>query len=192
VAKCRWSIDRLWVQPVVFIESFACPESFAQKARKGRDTIEFSLAAPNHAFLIMTKLLLFGVLLTVLAASPSLTLMANDEPKAAPKEKNPRKGRLQHVVSFKFKEAASKEQVKEIEEAFRALKTKIPQIEKLQWGLNNSPEGLNKGFTHCWILTFGSEGDRDAYLKHPDHVVFGKLLRPVLGDVLVVDFWSKD
>ena len=44
----------------------------------------------------------------------------------------------------------------------------------------------------CRILTFASEADRDAYLKHPDHVAFGKLLRPVLGDVFVVDFWNKD
>jgi hypothetical protein len=140
----------------------------------------------------MTKLFFLGTAWLVFAMSSAAPLIAKDNPKPATTEKSARKGKLQHVVSFKFKDAASKEQVKEIEEAFRALKTKIPQIEKLQWGLNNSPEGLNKGFTHCWILTFGTEADRDAYLKHPDHVAFGKLLRPVLGDVFVIDFWAKD
>lgn len=140
----------------------------------------------------MTKLFFLGTAWLVFAMSSAAPLNAKDNPKPAATEKSARKGKLQHVVSFKFKDTASKEQIKEIEEAFRALKTKIPQIEKLQWGLNNSPEGLNKGFTHCWILTFGSEADRDAYLKHPDHVAFGKLLRPVLGDVFVIDFWAKD
>jgi Stress responsive A/B Barrel Domain len=140
----------------------------------------------------MTKLLFLGTAWLVFAMSSASPLIAKDNPKPAATEKSARKGKLQHVVSFKFKDSATKEQVREIEEAFRTLKTKIPQIDKLQWGLNNSPEGLNKGFTHCWILTFGSEADRDAYLKHPDHVEFGKLLRPVLGDVFVIDFWAKD
>ncbi len=104
----------------------------------------------------------------------------------------PAKSQLLHVVSFKFKDSASKEDIKKVEDAFRALKSKVPQIKKLVWGLNNSPEGLNKGCTHAWVLTFGSEADRDAYLVHPDHKEFGKLVGPLLGDVFVVDFWTKD
>lgn len=125
---------------------------------------------------------------------PPMKLNAKDEakPAAAAASRTNRNARLNHVVSFKFKETASKDQVKEVEEAFRSLKTKIPQIQRLSWGLNNSPEGLNKGFTHCWILTFATEADRDAYLVHPDHKEFGKLVRPVLADVFVVDFWAKD
>ncbi|MBL9175089.1 MAG: Dabb family protein [Verrucomicrobiales bacterium] len=129
-----------------------------------------------------------------------MTASAKDDSKPAPASapatnhsaKTPRNGKLNHVVSFKFKDSATKDQIREVEEAFRALKTKIPQIQKLQWGMNNSPEGLNKGFTHCWVLTFVSEADRDAYLVHPDHKEFGKLLKPVLGDVFVIDFWAKD
>jgi len=41
--------------------------------------------------------------------------------------------KLLHVVSFKFKEAATKEQIKEVEDAFRALKGKIPEIQTLEW-----------------------------------------------------------
>jgi hypothetical protein len=96
--------------------------------------------------------------------------------------------KLQHVVSFKFKSTASAEEVKKVEIAFAGLKKKISQIKALQWGTNVSPEKLNKGFTHCWVLTFNSEKDRDAYLVHPDHKEFGKLVGPVLEDVFVVDF----
>ena len=99
--------------------------------------------------------------------------------------------KLFHVVSFKFKESATPQQVKEVENAFQALKSKIPQIQSLDWGTNNSPEKLNKGFTHGFVLTFNSEKDRDAYLVHPDHKAFGKIVGPVLADVFVIDFWTQ-
>jgi hypothetical protein len=98
---------------------------------------------------------------------------------------------LRHVVLFKFKEGTSPEQVKEVEAAFSALPSKIPQIVSYEWGLNNSPEGLAKGFTHCFFLTFKSEADRAIYLPHPDHKAFGALLSPILDDVLVIDYWAK-
>ena len=99
--------------------------------------------------------------------------------------------RLLHVVSLKFKDSATQEQIKEVEVAFRALKDKIPGIVSLEWGTNVSPEKHDKGFTHCWVLSFKSAKDRDAYLVHPEHKKFGALLGPVLGDVMVIDFWSR-
>ena len=100
-------------------------------------------------------------------------------------------GKLYHVVSFKFKEGASKDQIKQVEDAFRDLKKKIKEIQSYEWGTNVSPEKHDKGFTHAFILTFKSDKDRDAYLVHPDHKAFGKIVGPVLADVFVVDFWSK-
>ncbi|WP_299532809.1 Dabb family protein [Ulvibacterium sp.] len=99
---------------------------------------------------------------------------------------------LRHVVLFKFKEGTSQEKISEIEDAFAALPSKIPEIAGYEWGLNNSPEGLNKGLTHAFLLTFNSEADRAIYLPHPDHKAFGALLSPHLADVTVVDYWSKE
>ncbi len=99
---------------------------------------------------------------------------------------------LRHVVAFKFKDTATREQIQEVEEAFRSLKKKIAEVESLEWGTNVSPEKHDKGFTHGFILTFQSEKDRDAYLVHPEHKKFGQLVHPVLADVFVIDFWAKD
>ncbi len=99
---------------------------------------------------------------------------------------------LRHVVLFKFKAGTSAEDIKKVEDAFNALPSKIEQIKGYEWGLNNSPEGLEKGFTHCFFLTFSSEEDRAAYLPHPDHKAFGEVLGPHLDDVLVVDYWTKN
>lgn len=102
-----------------------------------------------------------------------------------------KKGKLHHVVALKFKEGTSKEQIKEVETAFRDLKKKIKEVSSLKWGTNVSPEKHDKGFTHCFVLTFKSDKDRDAYLVHPDHKAFGKLLGPIMADVFVVDFWPE-
>jgi hypothetical protein len=102
------------------------------------------------------------------------------------------KGQLLHVVSFKFKDTASKDQIKQVEDAFRDLKKKISEIKDYKWGTNVSPEKHDKGFTHGFILAFNSEKDRDTYLNHPDHKAFGKIVGPVLADVFVIDFWTKE
>jgi len=100
--------------------------------------------------------------------------------------------KLQHVVCLKFKSSAAPEDIKKVEDAFRGLKEKIPQMISLEWGTNVSKEKHDKGFTHCFLVTFKSEKDRDTYIAHPDHKAFGKTLGPVLEDVFVIDFWAKD
>src|SRR5450432_660910 len=76
---------------------------------------------------------------------------------------------LGHVVLFKFKDGTTAAETKKVEDAFRALPSKIKEIKSLEWGTNNSPESLNQGFTHCFFVTFSSEADRAAYLPHPAH-----------------------
>src|SRR5262245_32890203 len=76
---------------------------------------------------------------------------------------------LRHVVLFKFKESATPAQILEIENAFKALPSKIKEIKGFEWGTNNSPENLNQGLTHCFFLSFENEKDRNNYLPHPAH-----------------------
>lgn len=98
---------------------------------------------------------------------------------------------LRHVVLFKFKEGTSEETIKEVEEAFEKLPSKIPEIKDFEWSNKNvSPEGFGQGFTHCYFLTFENEEGRDIYLPHPDHKAFGGIVGPHLaeGGVLVYDY----
>ena len=99
---------------------------------------------------------------------------------------------LRHVVLFKYKDHATPDQVKKVENAFRKLPSEIKEIKDFEWGINNSPENLNQGLTHCFFLSFNSEKDRDAYLPHPAHKAFGALLTPYLDKAVVVDYWVKD
>lgn len=101
-------------------------------------------------------------------------------------------GHLRHVVLFKFKDDASKEQVKKIEKAFGQLKSKIPTIIDYEWGDTTiSAEKLNDGFTHCFVVTFKDMAGLKTYMPHPAHKAFVALLKPSLDKVLVVDFVAK-
>lgn len=98
---------------------------------------------------------------------------------------------LRHVVLFSFKAGASAEDIKKVEDAFRELPAKIKEINGFEWGTNNSPENLNQEFTHCFLLTFKTEKDREVYLPHPAHKAFGEVLKPFLDKVLVIDYWAS-
>lgn len=98
---------------------------------------------------------------------------------------------LRHVVLFKFKDSSSKEQVEKVVDEFRALAKKIPTIADFEYGINNSPEGLNEGLTHCFLVTFKSEKDRDAYLPHAAHQAFVEQLKPHLEKAVVVDYFAS-
>jgi hypothetical protein len=97
---------------------------------------------------------------------------------------------LRHVVLFQFKEGTGAEEIRKIENAFNALPSKIDQVYAFEWGTDVSTENLQKGFTHCFLVSFLSEADRDAYAKHPAHLEFGEMLKPVLGNVMVIDYWA--
>lgn len=99
---------------------------------------------------------------------------------------------LRHVVIFKFKEESSEEDVNKLNTAFNALADSIPVIKDFEWGLNDSPEDFHQGFTHCYLLTFASEEDRDSvYTPHPQHQAFVASLQPHLEKVFVVDYWTN-
>lgn len=98
---------------------------------------------------------------------------------------------LRHIVLFKFKDSASSENIKKVEAAFRQLPSKIKLIKAFEWGINNSPEKLNEGLTHCFSVAFASEKDRNDYLVNPAHKAFVKTLQPILEKAVVVDYWVK-
>ncbi|MHC4302269.1 MAG: Dabb family protein [Planctomycetota bacterium] len=98
---------------------------------------------------------------------------------------------LRHVVLLKFKDDAAAADIRKVENAFAALPSKVDVIYDLEWGTDVSVENLQQGFTHCFFVSFRSEADRAEYLPHPAHEEFGKILRPHLDKVLVIDYWTK-
>lgn len=104
-----------------------------------------------------------------------------------------RKGKsLRHIVHLKYKEEASEEEIDDAVKTFVNLKNEIPEIVDIEWGLNDSTEGHSKGFTHSFTLTFNDENGREIYLFHKAHLDLVAKVGPLLADVLVMDYWTKD
>ena len=99
---------------------------------------------------------------------------------------------LRHVVLFKFKDSSTPKDIKAIEDTFSKLPDRIDEILDFEWGTDVSVENLSQGFTHCFLVTFQTEKDREIYLPHPAHKEFVDLCTPHIDKVLVVDYFSKE
>jgi hypothetical protein len=98
---------------------------------------------------------------------------------------------LRHVVMYKFKDNLPASQLQEVIDAFGALPKKINTIIGYEHGTNVSPEGKSDGFTHVFVVTFKTEKDRDAYLVHPAHDEYVKVVRDRREKVIVFDYWAE-
>lgn len=83
---------------------------------------------------------------------------------------------IRHIVLIKFSPEVGAAQIEEELQAVVALKDKIGGILSITAGENNSPENLEKGFRHGFVVDFTDSAARDAYLPHPEHAKVGKSL----------------
>lgn len=98
---------------------------------------------------------------------------------------------LRHVVLFSWKNDAAPEKIREIEQAFAELPSKIDSIHGFEWGTDISGGARTKGFTHCFVVTFLDEESLAVYAAHPEHKAFLELMKPSMNDVLALDYWSE-
>lgn len=103
--------------------------------------------------------------------------------------------RVKHVVLMRFKPDTPPSTVADLLAALHDLRHKVPGLLDVSSGPNSSPEGLAKGFTHGFVMTFADEASRDGYLPHPDHEAVKARVLPWLDGgvdgVIVVD-WVGD
>ena len=97
---------------------------------------------------------------------------------------------LQHLVLISFLDESTSKEIAAVKQAAESLK-KIPGVTALQFAVNVSPEGLDKGYTHCLTMSFADEKVRDeVYLPHPLHQDFVAFFVPKTKAVLVFDYWK--
>lgn len=76
---------------------------------------------------------------------------------------------ITHVVLLRVKQSVPQTEIKRVFDALAALKARIPGIVSYSAGRYSSHEGLNRGYTHGFVMTFATAAARDAYLPHPAH-----------------------
>jgi stress responsive alpha/beta barrel protein len=107
---------------------------------------------------------------------------------AAQSERAQATGRIRHVVLFQWKPGTTQATIDETFRELASLKGKIPGLQQFEGGPYSSPEGLNKSWSHAFIMTFADAASRDAYLPHPEHERVKKIIEPHLADVIAFDF----
>ncbi|MEM7128133.1 MAG: Dabb family protein [Chloroflexota bacterium] len=95
---------------------------------------------------------------------------------------------IRHILFIQFKDEAQAADIEAVKEAFLGIPEKVGGVTDVEWGVNNSPEGKNEGFTHCVFMTFKDEAGRDEYLPHPAHKALGEIFRPTLENIIVLDY----
>jgi hypothetical protein len=97
---------------------------------------------------------------------------------------------VRHFGVFQFKHGVGDEQIAACFAEMKGMVGKIPGLLDMECGPYDSPEGLNDGFTHGFIMSFDSAASRDAYLPHPEHERVKEIVVPHLERVVVFDFAS--
>jgi len=97
---------------------------------------------------------------------------------------------LKHIVLFKMKEqaeGADKEQnTRRLKAALEALPGKIPQIAKMEVGINAV---LSEAAYDIAIYSeFSNKDDLEHYQKHPEHMKVVDLVKSVVAGRAVVDY----
>ncbi|GGI80435.1 Dabb family protein [Legionella impletisoli] len=100
---------------------------------------------------------------------------------------------IKHIVLLEFKPSATSEEITHLFFKLSILQGHISSVRSFSYGQNTSPEQLNKGFNHAFIMEFENTASRDAYLAHPEHknvaqqVIF-PLLRRGKDSIIVLDY----
>jgi hypothetical protein len=98
---------------------------------------------------------------------------------------------LRHVVLYQFKGDLPAAKLQEVIDAFAGLPKKVNTIIGFESGTNVSREGKSEGFTHAFVVTFKNEADLAAYLVHPAHEEYVKVVRDRREKVIVFDYWAE-
>jgi Stress responsive A/B Barrel Domain len=95
---------------------------------------------------------------------------------------------INHVVLFKWKRKVSQATIDEIYRGLEGLKGVIPGLQSFSGGPYSSLEGLNRGYTHGFIMTFTDAAARDAYLLHSAHERMKAMIVPNLKRGIAFDW----
>src|SRR5262249_41242019 len=132
---------------------------------------------PMRIMLSLFALLSLGALAMTYTGKPAA--VAADKPAKV----------LRHIVLYKFKDSVQPAHLREISAAFSALPKKIDGIVGFEHGTNVSPEGKSDGLTYVFVVSFKDEAARDAYLVHPAHKDYVKMVGDRREKVVVFDYW---
>ncbi|KAH6774747.1 Stress responsive A/B Barrel Domain-containing protein [Perilla frutescens var. hirtella] len=93
---------------------------------------------------------------------------------------------FKHLVLVKFKDDVV---VHDVLKGLEKLVSEMDAVKSFVWGEDiESQEILRQGFTHAFLMTFGSKEDFTAFATHPNHVEFSSTFSTAIEKAILLDF----
>lgn len=98
---------------------------------------------------------------------------------------------IRHIVLTKFKPETSEDEIAAIYAGLRALTDTMPGARNFVGGRSESPEQIERGYMHGFVVDFDSWDALQAYADDADHKALGgRLIAHAVGGIdgiLVLD-----
>ncbi|MCB9994611.1 MAG: Dabb family protein [Hyphomicrobiaceae bacterium] len=83
---------------------------------------------------------------------------------------------IRHIVLIRFRPEISEDEIGALWAELREIDGKIPGLLDIKAGRSESPEKIERGYMHGFMVDFSSWEGLAAYQAHPEHKKFGARL----------------
>lgn len=98
---------------------------------------------------------------------------------------------IRHIVLTRFRPDTQQDTITSIYAGLESLTARLPGAQGFTGGRSTSPEGIERGYQHGFVVDFDSWADLQTYADHPEHQALGARLvaqaEGGLDGVLVLD-----
>lgn len=83
---------------------------------------------------------------------------------------------IRHIVLIRFRADVTEAQVAAMFEELESIRSKISGVLSITSGRSESPEKIERGYMHGFVVDFDGWDALEAYQTHPDHKALGAKL----------------
>jgi len=80
---------------------------------------------------------------------------------------------IRHIVLLRFKASVSEDQIADLFAELHQIDGKVPGLLAITSGKSESPEQMERGYMHGFVVDFADWAALQAYQDHPDHKALG-------------------
>ena len=89
---------------------------------------------------------------------------------------------IRHIVLIRFQPSVSEARIAGLFEDLHQIKSKVPGTLAITSGKSESPEKIERGYLHGFVVDFADWAALQAYQDHPEHQLLGaKLVAASVG-----------
>ena len=99
---------------------------------------------------------------------------------------------IRHIVLINFKPEITEARISELFDGLEAIRSQLPGLTAISSGRSESPEKMERGFMHGFVVDFSDWDALQAYQDNADHQALGAQLVESAtggkGGILVFDY----